>query len=245
MYTHPVRRPADLSDRHSVAKQWELLRPLGCDDCDRERDPVEMPLDNAAMVRVEQLLRADGIGPHHEVIAVHVSAGNPFRRWPLESFAQTVAQLADRHASLRYVLTSGPSDADAARALADRVRAIAPSAHVVHREFAVPELRALAERATVYIGGDSGPMHIAATTGTPVVGLFGPTLAGRSLPWRSTAFFAEAVDAGPLPCRPCEQRTCAPGDFRCLTTIAPDRVVAAVERALAAARRTEPRAVHA
>jgi predicted lipopolysaccharide heptosyltransferase III len=245
MYTDPVLRPADLSDRHSVAKQWELLRPLGSDGCDRERDPVEMPLDGAVMTRVEQSLRADGIAAHHEVILVHVSAGNPFRRWPLESFAQTVAQLAGRYPSLRFVLTSGPSETDAARALTERVCALAPSAHVVHRQYDVPELRALAERATVYIGGDSGPMHIAATTGTPVVGLFGPTLPDRSMPWRSAVFFAEAVDAGQLPCRPCKQRTCAPGDFRCLTTIPPDRVVAAIERALAAARQTQPRARHA
>ena len=99
-------------------------------------------------------------------------------------------------------------------------------------EFDLAELRALVGRAAVYIGGDSGPLHIAGTTTTPIVALLGPTLAGRSMPWRDGKWFAEAVDAGPLECRPCRQRECAPGDFRCLTHITAEQVAAAAERAL-------------
>ena len=102
-------------------------------------------------------------------------------------------------------------------------------------DFDLDELRALVARAAVYIGGDSGPLHVAATTRTPIVALLGPTLAERSRPWRDPRCFAEIVDVA-LPCRPCHQRTCEPGDFRCLTWITPERVAAAAERALAARR---------
>ena len=51
-------------------------------------------------------------------------------------------------------------------------------------EFDLAELRALVGRAALYIGGDSGPLHVAATTRTPIVALFGPTLPERSMPWR-------------------------------------------------------------
>ena len=245
MYTHPVPRPADLSGRHSVLKQWELLGPLGAAACDPARDAVEMPEDAGGVARVAERLRAAGVRDDDPLVLLHVSAGNPFRRWPLESFAALVSQLAARDPKRRFVLTAGPSDADAAQRLADRIHAIS-AAQVIPGSFDIAELRALAARATVYIGGDSGPMHIAATTGTPVVGLFGPTLAERSLPWRSPRLFAEAVDAGPLPCRPCRQRTCEPGDFRCLTGITPERVAEAAERAFAAAGRfTRPEAMHA
>ena len=47
------------------------------------------------------------------------------------------------------------------------------------------ELRALIERSALFIGGDSGPLHIASTTRTPVVGIYGPTLSARSAPWRN------------------------------------------------------------
>ena len=75
------------------------------------------------------------------------------------------------------MVTSGPSDADAARAIVDMARARlgpAAGAAISHGQFDVAELRALAARAAVYIGGDSGPLHIAATTQTPIVALFGP-----------------------------------------------------------------------
>jgi ADP-heptose:LPS heptosyltransferase len=104
------------------------------------------------------------------------------------------------------------------------------------RPLQLAELRALIARAALFIGGDSGPLHIAATTQVPIVELLGPTLAERSFPWRDTRLFTEIVEPGPLPCRPCHQRTCVPGDFRCLTGIGPERVIAAAERALASRR---------
>jgi lipopolysaccharide heptosyltransferase II len=248
MYTHVVPRPADLGPTHSVVKQWALLGPLGIGACQPGLDAVEMTPDADAAARLERRLADAGIGPSHPLIALHVSAGNPFRRWPAASFAALIVALARRDPARRFMVTSGPSDVDAARAIASQARQQlgAGAASVVDGQFDVGELRALAGRAAVYIGGDSGPLHIAATTATPVVALFGPTLPDRSMPWRDPRVFAEAVDAGPLPCRPCRQRECEPGDFRCLTSITPEQVAAAAERALSSrdADLTEQRAIN-
>ena len=250
MYTELVDRPDDLGARHSVLKQWDLLTPLGVGAAIPAHDSVEMASDAAAATRIDDVLRHAGIGPLHPLVVLHVSAGNPFRRWPQAAFAEVIAELARRDPVRRFMVTSGPSDADAARAIVEAARQqLGPSAGaaVAHRQFDVAELRALADRAAVYIGGDSGPLHIAATTRTPIVALFGPTLAERSMPWRDPRWFAEAIDAGPLPCRPCHQRHCEPGDFRCLNGISPDRVVAAAERALRSAQTGigEARTLHA
>lgn len=237
MYTDVIDRTDDLLPRHSVLKQWDLLTPFGVEAARPARDPVEMAGDSNADARVDAILQHAGIGPRHQLVMLHVSAGNPFRRWPQEAFAWAIVELARADSRRRFMVTSGPSDAGAAQGIVESVRAQlgpAGAAAVSHGGFDVTELRALAARAAVYIGGDSGPLHIAATTTTPIVALFGPTLAERSMPWRDPRWFAEAIDAGPLPCRPCHQRSCGPGDFRCLTRIAPDRVVAAAERALAA-----------
>jgi lipopolysaccharide heptosyltransferase II len=238
MYTHVVPRSPDLLPRHSAVNQWDLLAPLGAMTgdaaaCDPARDAVEMPDDPQAAARVTRRLAEAGITGAHRLVVVHVSAGNPFRRWPGESFADAIVALARRDAARRFMIISGPSDAAAAEDVAAQARAQlgAHGTAVVHGAFDVAELRALAARAAVYIGGDSGPLHIAATTATPVVALFGPTLPERSMPWRDPRWFAEAIDAGPLPCRPCHQRVCVPGDFRCLTGIPVDRVVEAAERA--------------
>jgi len=77
---------------------------------------------------------------------------------------------------------------------------------------------------------------VASTSAVPIVGLYGPTLPARSAPWRGAGLVAEAVEVPNLPCRPCDQRVCAPGDFRCLTWVQPEQVIDAAERALARAR---------
>ncbi len=238
MYTHVVARPLDLAARHSVLNQWDLLGPLGIPPGDPVSYPVEMPYDVHASAFVERRLREAGI-EGHPLVVIHVSAGNPFRRWPPESFATLVCDLARSDPRRRIILTSGPSQADAALEIAAEARMkLGPLADSVPDigEFDLRELRALVARAAVYIGGDSGPLHIAATTQTPIVALFGPTAAGRSMPWRDPQWFAEAVEVTDLSCRPCDQRTCVHGDFRCLHGIAPEQVARAAERALARQR---------
>jgi len=236
MYTRRVARPRQLRPRHSVENQWDLLAPLGVAPADRAAFPMEMPADARVAADVGDRVTAAGVGSHDRVIVVHVSAGNPFRRWPHAHFVELVAALAGAEGSRRIVVTSGPSERDAA----DRVIAGAQArlgdrgGQVVScGELSLAELRALLDRAALYIGGDSGPLHVAATTRVPIVGLYGPTLPVRSAPWRAPTWITESVDAGELPCRPCDQRVCEPGDFRCLTSITPQQVLEACERALA------------
>jgi lipopolysaccharide heptosyltransferase II len=238
-YTDVVPRPPDDAPRSAVANQSDLLIPLDITTVDRVADALEMREEPHAAEAVEQRLRDADIAAAHRLIVIHVSAGNPFRRWPLESFEALTIALARRDPSRRIILTSGPSQAAAAQIVADRARAaLGPLSPAVPKlgEFDLAELRALIGRAAVYIGGDSGPLHIAGTTTTPIVALFGPTLPDRSMPWRDPQWFAEAVDAGALECRPCRQRECVPGDFRCLTRITAEQVAAAAERALKTSR---------
>jgi lipopolysaccharide heptosyltransferase II len=235
-YTHRVPWTRSLvPPRHSVLNQWDLLGPLGIEPADRARDPVTMPLDPVAVARVDERCDDAGLTADAPIAVLHVSAGNPFRRWPAERFAELAAALATRPEPLRVVITSGPSEADAASRVATLARQLARDGgeRIVRcGEFDLAELSALVARARLYIGGDSGPLHIAATTRTPIVALFGPTLPERSLPWRDPAIPSIAVDAGPLPCRPCHQRSCVPGDFRCLTHISLAQVLAACETAI-------------
>ena len=222
--------------RHSVLNQWDLLTPLGIEPPDRARDAVTMFVDHDAETRVRQRLRDAGVDETAPLVVMHVSAGNPFRRWPATSFATVAAQLARDDPGRRVIITSGPSEAAAAEAVAAEARALAGDAAsgiVRSGEFDLAELRSLVGGAALYIGGDSGPLHVAATTTTPIVALFGPTLPDRSMPWRDPAIKAIAIDAGPLPCRPCHQRHCVPGDFRCLAAISPNMVISAARQLLA------------
>ncbi|HTG90806.1 MAG TPA: glycosyltransferase family 9 protein [Vicinamibacterales bacterium] len=236
MYTTRVPRPRALRPRHSVVSQFDVLRPLGIAPPDPETDATEMPENPAALDVVARRLAEAGVGETNPLVIVHVSAGNPFRRWPKESFVDLICRLVLADPQRRIVLTSGPSDADAASAIAREARAhlgVRERVAVVEcGEFDLPQLHALIGRAALYVGGDSGPMHIAGTTGVPVVGLYGPTLPVRSQPYRSARFISAAAEVDGLPCRPCNQRRCEPGDFRCLTRISAGSVAELAEQVL-------------
>ena len=241
MYTEVVPRSADLRPRHSVENQWDLLAHLGRAlpaTPDRDRHRVRMDESPTAAATVEHRLAEAGIGPSERIVVVHVSAGNPFRRWPAEHFVELAVQLAANGPDRRIILTSGPSEAQAARAIVERARQrlAAGSGDQIRTgdEYSLVELRSLVARAAVYVGGDSGPLHVAATSDVPIVGLYGPTLPVRSAPWRPASIPTAAVERLDLACRPCDQRRCVTDDFRCLTGIGPDQVVAAVEQVLVA-----------
>jgi ADP-heptose:LPS heptosyltransferase len=222
-----------------VENQWDLLAALEIAQPDPATFPVEMPVDERARRTTDERLARAGVTARDALIVIHVSAGNPFRRWPVESFAELAAALVARDDRRRIILTSGPSDRGAAEQAIAAARAqvaLRDREHVLAcGEFSLAELRALVDRAALYIGGDSGPLHVASASAVPIVGLYGPTLPVRSAPWRDPRLVAEAVEVPDLPCRPCDQRVCAPGDFRCLGWVQPQHVIDAAERALARA----------
>src|SRR5258705_2266883 len=238
MYTQRVARPRELRKRHSVENQWDLLAPLGVGPPDRSAYPVEMPADAAVAVAIAARRREAGVTTGDPLVVIPVSAGNPFRRWPASHFVELIAALAADDDRRRIVVTSGPSEQHAAaRVIADAQRRLGPqrSRQVPScGEFSLTELRELLDRASLYIGGDSGPLHVAAATRVPIVGLYGPTLPVRSAPWRDPRYATASVDAGELPCRPCDQLVCAPGDVPCLTSIEASRVFQAAKSVLAA-----------
>lgn len=248
IYTDVVARPRALRPRHSVENQWDVLGPLlpNLGAPDPARDPVEMPEDLEASAQITTWLDQQDVPSMPAPIVVHVSAGNPFRRWPLDAFAELAAHLSSSDAERRIILTSGPSEAEAAEEVLARASRLAVARRgtiLTCGGSTLAELRSLIGRAALFIGGDSGPLHVAAATPVPIVALYGPTLPARSAPWRDPAFVTEAVEIEGLPCRPCAQRTCAPGDFRCLMRIPAMRVVEAAERVLArtkASRATRP-----
>lgn len=242
MYTRRVHRPRGRGPRHSVENQWDLLAALDpalARPADPDLDRVEMPVDPAARTTVDRRLARCGVPPESQMIVLHVSAGNPFRRWPEAAFAELASGLVSQSGRRWVLITSGPSD----RAAVDRVlaeaRTRAPYAHdrLIDAEgWSLPELRAVMDRAALFVGGDSGPLHIAAASNVAVVGLYGPTLATRSAPWRPRRLATASVDGGELPCRPCDQRVCTPGDYRCLTGISAAAVRIEAERLLEGAR---------
>jgi heptosyltransferase-2 len=151
----------------------------------------------------------------------------PAKRWPVESFA-TLAKEVTRKVGNCLWLALGAS-ADWERC--DQVARLA-GVHVLNLagKTSLRQLMALFTLCRVVLTNDSGPMHVAAALGTPVVAPFGstsPELTGPGMPGDPRHRLLRSA----APCSPCFRRTC-PIDYRCLTGITPERVVEAVLQVL-------------
>jgi lipopolysaccharide heptosyltransferase II len=238
MYTDLVPKPRGYAPRHSVRNQWDLLVPID-PAFDRTPEPavdrLEMPVAETARANIAARLTTLGVPLDARVIVMHVAAGNEFRRWPEASFAAVAAALvrADRRRVVLAVGSAGEAESvervvgEAQSHAGDAVSRIVAAAG-----WPLADLRALMERAALFVGGDSGPMHIAAASDIPIVAIFGPTMPVTWAPWRPDHLPVEFVEPGPLSCRPCDQRVCEPGDFRCLRRTDAARVIASVEALL-------------
>lgn len=182
-------------------------------------------------------------------VGVHASGGREIKQWPPERFGEVAARLArDRNATI--VLTGSAADRPlvdtALRALAG-VRVIDLSG-----DLDLPALAAVLEQFDVYITGDTGPMHLAAAVGTPVVAIFGPSDPVRYAP-PEVRHRIVRID---LPCSPCNRirlppARCVGHTPDCLAGIDVDRVYDAAVSVLDVVRRpthvaggTSPRTPH-
>lgn len=188
---------------------------------------LEVPAD--ARTRALELLTT-AVGP---LVGVHASGGRAIKQWPPERFGEVARGLAESRGAT-VVLTGSASD----RPLVDATRRAIGSARVVDLcgSLDLLTLAAVLEKLDVYISGDTGPMHLAAAVGTPVVGIFGPSDPARYAPGGSR----HRVVRVDLPCSPCNRirqppARCAGHTPDCLQGIDVERVSAAALSVLDAA----------
>jgi lipopolysaccharide heptosyltransferase I len=166
------RIPAGDPDSHRVEQYLEVARHLGWQGSGPHH---LLPRDAAAEAWAEERVRELGAAP----IVLAVGASKPANRWPPERFGELARALASELAA-PVVLTGGPDD----RAAAERAVAAAAGALVdLVGRTDLRQLAALVARARLFVGCDTGPMHVAAALERPVVALFGPADPRRTGPW--------------------------------------------------------------
>ncbi|HKA16473.1 MAG TPA: glycosyltransferase family 9 protein [Myxococcota bacterium] len=221
LYTDRVVPAARLQLK--VQRALDLLRPLGIDPRGaRAVLGIAEPTRAWARARVQEL----GGRP---AVAIHpgVSDSGAIKQWHPERFGRTAARLA-RECGARCLVTWGPGE----RELALRVVEAAEGCAALGPETgSVLELAALYEACDLVIGVDTGPLHLAAALGIPVVGLYGPTDPAVYAPWDARTGAAAPVVRHPVYCSPCNRRRCS--NVICMPAIEVGDVVAAAGEELA------------
>jgi lipopolysaccharide heptosyltransferase II len=234
LFTHSVRETeGHRLHRHHAEVFLDVARSVGAEGEARHARIVADAADEAAAMR---LLVGAGLGPDEPFLAVHPGASRVERTWPAERFGSVARQAGEEH-GLRILILGTSDEERVCRLAADAAGAEAACA------VGAAGLRTLAAvhaKASLVLGNDSGAMHLAAATGTPVVGVFGPGDPRKTAPLAGDGAFEGVTLA--FACSPCRQRffhECRPADSGrpfCLHDLEEAQVLGAVRRQLHAAR---------
>lgn len=222
--------PAD-GIRHEVQRQLDLVAEVGAR---ADHAGLSFRVRQQDRVSLAWKLHRQGVTETGGWICAHAGATAPSRRYPAELMMRALTAL--RGDGRRILLLGGHEDPALAPALA-AARPLLPGLIDLSGELSLGELGAVLEAADVLICNNSGPAHIAAALGRPVVDLYALTNPQHT-PWMTAA----RVLNQDVPCRYCYRSVCPQGHHACLAGVDPERVAAAARELLGDGRADAPAA---
>ncbi len=216
----PVPKPGEIP-AHEKYYYLELLRRAGWIDAIPEESFIKLAVTEESRSRAAQFLAAAGARPHALRIAIGAGAAyGSAKCWPPMRFAELANRLQSQW-DADVILFGVAGEAAVASAIVSEMRH--PPIDLTGKT-AIADMPALLSHCHVFVGNDSGAMHIAASVGLSTIGIFGPTDPFGTAPVspRSTIVRHQPY------CSPCFLRRC-PIDHRCMTHITPGEVEAAVD----------------
>jgi lipopolysaccharide heptosyltransferase II len=222
LLTHWVKETEpEQTIRHEVRRQLDLVATIGVST---ENEQLSFWVPAQARECITARLKASGLDLSHPWIALHPGVTAPSRQYAPERYAQVAHQLAAED-GLQIVFTGSPNEVE----LVERIRGWmeAPSISMAG-QLSIAELAALLQQAALLLSNNTGPVHLAAAVGTPVVVLYALTNPQHT-PWEipSRVLFHD------VPCKYCYKSTCPLGHHHCLELVSTEQVVQAVRSLLA------------
>jgi lipopolysaccharide heptosyltransferase II len=206
---------------HSAEQQLALLGFAGVPVSDRPRSILNVT--GAAADLVDDKLSSRGIAGERFAL-LHPSTAFETKQWATDNFARISEYLAAR--GLKRVAVASRSENKVLNYLAEQSRVPV----VTFDDLSLPEITALASKADLFIGNDSGIAHIAAAVGTPTVVIFGSSNRDHWRPWTDAPheIVFEKFDCQPCPGYRCEVF----GEPRCIQSVTTESVIAAIDRVM-------------
>jgi heptosyltransferase I len=195
---------------HKVERNMLLARHLGVNGAVPRVELVAPPY---AETYVNDMLAEHEIRPPIIALFPFCSKGSRFKRWELANYAELVRRMKNSIPAT-VLIVWGPDEEEEAKQLRD----MAGAGVVLPANLGVAQLCALLKRADMYVGGDTGIMHLAAFSGIPVLAIFGPTDPRVNAPFGPM----HKIVRQDLPCSPCRNKDC--NERTCLTSITPEAV---------------------
>jgi heptosyltransferase-3 len=215
------RRPS----LHSVEQQLALIGWTGVPVTDRP--PTRLAVTETSLLSVAEKLRAAGcedVSAGKPFAVIHPTAAFDTKQWATENFARVAEELTAR--GLTPIAIVAPKEKPVVASLREQ-----SSAQVIGlSDLSLPEVTALASRARLFVGNDSGIAHIAAAAGAPCIVVFGSS---NVLHWRPWTTRPSEVVREEMPCQPCHGYFCAEFEKpECILRVPVARVVGAIDRIL-------------
>ncbi len=203
LLTHPLKPPPP--ETHHVEAFLGIARALGCPILDALPSFHLRAEDRA---EAASLLAAAGLRGVEPLVTLHPGASKEPRAWQPDRFAALGRRLAERTGA-RIILLGSPGE----RRLLEQIGAAIPkeALFLPAPDLSIKVTAGIVERCHLFVGNDSGPMHIAAALGVPTVGIFGPGSPLRTAPLSARSKVVTVTKD--YPCSPCRQdffRECAP-----------------------------------
>lgn len=219
LFTHRVFEHRKNANFHELEYNIRLLNALDPAFIENQIDPeFGISVDQVAAGRVQKLLAKADLQPGERLVVIHPGSGGSARDWPLERFVELGRRLS-RTLGLRVAVTGGKGE----ESVVDRVVHGVPGDRTIAfpGTLTIPELAALLGQASVVVANSTGPLHLAAALGTPVVGIY-PQLTPMS-PRRWGPYTTRKRVL--VPDAPADCGDCGKGErCRCIETITTDQV---------------------
>ena len=215
------------SNRHAVTRYLEVLQQHGVDTTDAH---PHLQLTEAENTAAQRFLTDAGFRSEQLLIGIHPGGNWEYKLWDAEKYA-LVANALCKEQKASILLFAGPNE----RELQAQVAKMMDVPPILVKTENLRHLAALISVCDIYIGNDTGPMHIAAAMDTPVVALFGSTNPIRSGPYGEKHTIVESgINLGCNPCHPGRNPGgCGAGNCEVIAGITVEQVLAAVERYIA------------
>ena len=207
--------------RHRIDRDLESLKPMSIQA--GSKDP-QLWLTPEEANSADQLLNQLGIQRSQSIVILQPGARYWFKAWPPERFAELADCLTAQY-GCQVLIGGSDQDID----LAQKIRQMAKSSPIIMAgRTTIKQFAAIAKKSALFVGSDSGAMHIASAVGTPVVALFGPSSPRE---WGPRGGPVEVLYKE-LDCRSCFHPTCTRGEENCMRLITVQEVCAAAQRIL-------------